>query len=29
MIKQVIHDPIILGVKSGNATRADLQVGFI
>ena len=26
MIKQVIHDPVILGVKSENATREDLQV---
>ena len=26
MIKQVVHDPIVLGVKSGNATREDLQV---
>ena len=26
MIKQVIHDPVVLGVKSVNATREDLQV---
>ena len=26
MIKQVIHDPVILGVKSVNATKEDLQV---
>ena len=26
MIKQVIHDPIVLGVKSGNTTKEDLQV---
>ncbi len=26
MIKQVIHDPIFLGVKSEMATKNDLQV---
>ena len=26
MIKQVIHDPIFLGVKSETATKEDLQV---
>ncbi len=26
MIKQVIHDPIVLGVKSKNATKEDLPV---
>ena len=26
MIKEVIHDPVILGVKSGNATREDFQM---
>ena len=26
MIKQVVHDPIVLGVKSEMATREDLQV---
>jgi hypothetical protein len=26
MIKEVIHDPIFLGVKSEMATKEDLQV---
>ena len=26
MIKQVIHDPVILGMESENATKEDLQV---
>jgi len=26
MVKEVIHDPILLGIKSGSATKEDLQV---
>ena len=29
MIKEVIHDPILLGVKSEKATIEDLLVGII
>ncbi|MBR2310428.1 MAG: peptide deformylase [Oscillospiraceae bacterium] len=26
MVKEVVHDPILLGIKSGPATKEDLQV---